>query len=341
MKKILVINVNWLGDVLFSTPALKALRQESPDAYIACLVVLRCEEVLKNNPVVNEIIVYDEYGRHRSIWNKLKFVRFLRKKKFDEVYILHPSLKRAMIGWLAGIPKRIGYDTKRRSFLLTHAVPAPEEKLHKIDYFLCLLRNCGIQAKERICEFYISREDEKTAVDILKRENILENETFVIINPGGNWSLKRWPAEYFAQLADLLIEQRGVKVLIAGSRKDRMLAKKISSRMKNEPIILSGQMTLSQLAALMSSASCVVSADSGPMHISSAVGANTVAIFGPTCATLTGPTGKGKVTILQKDIGCEIPCYKLNCNDNRCMKAISAQEVCAAVAKFVKKVDKD
>ncbi len=327
MKKILVINVNWLGDVVFSTPVLKALREANPKAHIACLVISRCEEVLKNNPRINEIIVYDEYGKHHSLLAKMKFIRYLRKKRFDEVYVLHPSLRRAMIGFLAGIPSRTGYNTKNRSFLLTRSIPAPEKLMHKIDYFLNILKSCGIKAQDRKCEFFINDIDKQEGQKILKEKGLALGQKYVVINPGGNWIMKRWSVDNFALLGDMLAKKNKLKVVIAGAKKDKCLADKIESLMKTKPVIITGATTLHQLAAIMKASCCVISADSGPMHISVAVGANTVAIFGPTSSELTGPVGEGKTVILQKDVGCEIPCYVSGCTDNRCMRRITPEEV--------------
>jgi len=335
MKKILVINVNWLGDVVFSTPVFKALREANSQAHIACLVISRCEEVLKNNPRINEIIVYDEYGKHHSLIAKLKFIRYLRKKRFNEVYVLHPSLRRAMIGFLAGIPSRTGYNTKNRSFLLSRSIPAPDKLMHKIDYFLNILKSCGIKAQDRNCEFFIDDTDIQEAQQILKNKGIALGEKYVIINPGGNWLMKRWSTENFAKLGDMLAQKNKLKVVISGAKKDKHLADEIQFLMKTKTIIITGQTTLHQLAAIMKASVCVVSADSGPMHISVAVGAKTVAIFGPTSADLTGPVGAGKKVILQKDVGCEIPCYNNDCTDNRCMSEITADEVYAQVVKMI------
>ena len=335
MKKILVINVNWLGDVVFSTPLLKALRSANPKAHIACLVISRCEEVLKNNPRINEIIVYDEYGKHHSLIANLKFIRYLRKKKFDEAYVLHPSLRRAMIGFLAGIPCRTGYNTKNRSFLLTRSVPAPDNLMHKIDYFLNILKSCGIKAVDRNCEFFINDTDVSEAQQILKNNGIALGEKYIVINPGGNWMMKRWSADSFAKLGDMIVQKNKMKVVIAGAKKDKSLAADIKEKMETRPMIITGSTSLHQLAAVMKGASCVVSADSGPMHIAVAVGANTVAIFGPTSSALTGPVGAGRKVILQKDAGCQIPCYKNGCAQNRCMQEITPQEVYEQVIKML------
>jgi heptosyltransferase II len=327
MEKILVINVNWLGDVVFSTPALKALRNHFPDAYISCLVISRCEEVLKNNPRINEIIVYDEYGKHKSLWAKIKFIRYLRKKHFDSVYILHPSLRRAMIGFLAGIPNRIGYSTKKRGFLLTKAIPINPESMHKVDYFLNLLDQVGIPNVDRKCEFFLSEKDKNDAALILEKAGITAKDRFVVFNPGGNWLMKRWPVKHFAVLADWLIKKKKIKVVIAGGKGDRVLAQQIVNKVKSRLSVITGLTTLHQLAAVMVKSQCVVTADSGPMHISVAAGAKTVAIFGPTSPELTGPIGMSNPVILQESQGCEVPCYKSDCDNNLCMEKITPQMV--------------
>ncbi|MBU0634835.1 MAG: lipopolysaccharide heptosyltransferase II [Candidatus Omnitrophica bacterium] len=337
MKKILVVNVNWLGDVLFSTPALRALREKEPQAHISCLVLPRCEEILRNNPRICEIIIYDEYGKHRSFWAKLKFILMLRKKRFDTVFTLHPSLRRAMIGFLAGIPNRFGYNTKGRAWLLTRAVLPPDEPVHKIDYFLHLFKELEIEAFDRKYEFFISAENRKKAGELLSELKIGPEDKFVILNPGGNWALKRWPSGYFAKLGDKLINETGVRVVIVGAKKDRELAAMVKVKMNWMPNILCGKTNLGELAALMERAACVVSADSGPMHIACAVGANTVAIFGPTSPELTGPWGQEKVKVLQEDIGCAVPCYELTCTDNRCMQAVSPETVYNCVLQFINK----
>ena len=336
MKKILVINVNWLGDVIFSTPALKALRKKYKDAYISCVVVSRCQQMLKNNPAVNEIIVYDEYGKHRSLWGKYKFIRMLRKKKFDQVYVLHQSLKRAMIGYLAGIPERIGYDTKGRKFLLTLAVPAPDVAMHKIDYFLNLLEACGIESKDRLCEFFVSDDDKKNADDILEKNGIKKDDSFIVFNPGGNWLLKRWPEKNFSLLANRVFNETDVKIVIVGAKKDIKLANTIVSEMDESPVVLTGTTSIHLLAAIMLKAKCVVTADSGPMHIGRSVGAKIVAVFGPTDPELTGPVGKGEAIILRNDVGCEVPCYKLDCDNKKCMQSVTVADVFNGILKFLR-----
>jgi len=118
-KRILIIEVNWIGDVVFSTPFIRAVRDANPGSHIACLLHPRCLKVLEGNKAIDEIIIYDEEGRDRWPWNKIALILRLRREKFDTVFVLHRSFTKALVGFFSGARERIGYPTKNRSFLLT------------------------------------------------------------------------------------------------------------------------------------------------------------------------------------------------------------------------------
>ena len=149
-KRILIFNVNWLGDVLFSTAVIRNIRVNYPESYLACVVPPRCVPVLEDNPYLNEIIVFDEKAAHKGFWGKLAFIGFLRKKRFDSVFLLHRSFTRALITWLAAIPERVGYDTAKRRFFLTKRVkPLDISRVHRIDYYLGVIKGAGLAVKDR------------------------------------------------------------------------------------------------------------------------------------------------------------------------------------------------
>ncbi|MFC1632051.1 lipopolysaccharide heptosyltransferase II [Candidatus Omnitrophota bacterium] len=333
IKRILIVNVNWRGDVLFTTPFIRALRKKFPDSYIATLVVPRCAALLELNPHLNEIIIFDEEGQHSGLRGKLELVKALKSKSFDTAFLLHRSTTRAFICWLAGIPQRIGYYTRKRSLLLTKSIPVPRPDLHKVDYFLNIASSLAIDAEDKSYEFYFSREDQDYVQRLLAQKGINSNDFSVIINPGGNWAPKRWPEEYFIHLADRLIEKHQAKIIITGADSDLKLAEDIAGQLKGEAVVLSGQTTLGQLAALMSQVKLVIANDSGPMHIAVSQGAKVIALFGPTSAKITGPYGKGNYTVIQKDIGCRIPCYQPDCDRKQCLREISVDDVLQAVEK--------
>ncbi|MDD5432863.1 MAG: lipopolysaccharide heptosyltransferase II [Candidatus Omnitrophica bacterium] len=339
VKRILIFNVNWLGDVLFSTATIRNVRRNFPDGFIACIIPSRCYPVLKDNPYLDEIIIFDEKDRHRSLISKLQFIRQLRQKHFDLSLLLHGSFTRALICFLAGIPKRIGYATKGRSILLTKKIIPPDrDSLHRIDYYLGVAEKAGFRAEDRYLDFFISQEDTDFIEGLLLKEGLNSNKDILVgINAGGNWLPKRWPLQYWAELADKLIGEKGAKVIITGSFTDLSLAKAIANSMKLKPVILCGKLNLKQSAALFKKLDLFISADTGPLHIANAVGTKKIiAIFGPTDLEVTGPYPLKNVTILRKDVGCKIPCYVVDCKDSRCMKAVTPLEAFEASAKILK-----
>ncbi|MBU2540608.1 MAG: lipopolysaccharide heptosyltransferase II [Candidatus Omnitrophica bacterium] len=335
-KRILIFNVNWLGDVLFSTSALKALRQAFPKAYIASILHPRTIEVLQDNPNLDEIIIFDEKEKNKHLLSKFSFVSALAKKNFDTVYLFHRSFTRSMLMALAKIPHRIGYKAKKRAGLfLTQKIALPKGQIHRVDYFLNILRESGIDCKFSDYEFFVDNASREKIARMFEEEKVNKSDFFVCLNPGGNWNLKRWQKERFAQLADRLTLEFKAKIIITGSAKDLSLAKDIASQIREEPIITCGSTSLKELGAIIERSKLFISADSGPMHIAAALGVPIIALFGPTSAHITGPRGKGKIKIIQKDVGCCIPCYKVTCKDNRCMKTISVEDCIAAVREII------
>ncbi|MDO8535491.1 MAG: lipopolysaccharide heptosyltransferase II [Candidatus Omnitrophota bacterium] len=336
MKRILIVNVNWIGDVIFSTPFIKAVRDAYPDAYIASLLHPRCVQILKDSPRINEIIIYDEEGKHKGIIGKLALISNLRKFHFDTAFILHRSFTKALIVFLAGVKERIGYPTKNRSLLLTRTIDLPEEEVHKVEYFLGLAKGVGIKPRENSYEFFVPDSDRQSMKKFLDGNGVTDNDRLAVLCPGGNWDPKRWPKKNFALLADMLAEKLGVRVVLSGAEKDSALVKDIKLMMKSSPVISCGRTTLKELGALLERANLVVANDSGPMHLAVAMKTNVIALFGPTSPKLTGPYGKGNYRVIWKTEGCEVPCYDVTCTDNICMAAITVEDVFKEAQNFLK-----
>lgn len=328
-ERILIFNVNWLGDVLFSTATIRNVRINYPQSFLACVIPSRCYPILKGNPYLDEIIIFDEKERHKGMLGKWDFIQLLKRKRFDTVFLLHRSFSRTLICRLAKIPERIGYDNKKRGFLLSKRISAlDKDSLHRIDYYLNIIEQAGLKVEDRYLDFFIPEEDEDFVADFLKRHSIQGDDFLIGINPGGNWPPKRWPKEYWAELADKLASRFKARVIIAGGMQDLALAKQIQSLMQEKPLITCGVFNLKQLGALCKRLQVFITADTGPLHIANTVGAKKIiALFGPTDPAITGPYPLKGVTILRKDCGCRIPCYVVGCKDNRCMKAISPEDV--------------
>ena len=333
-ERILVVEVNWLGDVLFSTPAIRAIRKKYPGAYIAALVVPRCKSVLSGNNYLDEIIVLDEKGQHKGFQGILRLIRELKARRFTVAYLFHRSLTRTWVVFCAGIKKRIGYYTKKRGFLLTEKVKPLKEICHRADTYYYLVAKTLIPDGERYCDFFVSLEDKNFIVDFLNKHRLGLDKKLVVLHVGGNWDLKRWPKENFAKLIDALAEHFEVDSIISGSFLEYPLAREIASQTRHKPFIACGLTTLSQLGALFQKSDVVISADSGPLHIAMALEAHTVALFGPTSPEVTGPIGRGDFSVLKnQENSCVIPCYNLECKDNVCMRSISPETVLKEVEK--------
>jgi len=335
-KRILLVSVNWLGDLLFLTPAIRAVRRAYPDSFIAALSPRRGLDLLQGNPHLNAVIPMPE-GRgilHLAGW--LPLIARLRAERFDMAFLFHRSFTRAAAVWAAGIPERIGYRTAKRGGLLTTAVEMPPpDTLHKVDLLLRVVEAAGIRADGRHYDAGIQPEDARAAGDLARELGLKPSDQVVALHAGANWLLKRWPARRFAELADGLSERYGAKVLFIGGEGDCPLIGQISGQMKTHPLVSAGRTTFRQMGALLKHAKLLISNDSGPLHMGVAAGVPVVALFGPTDPKLTGPVNGAKVTVLFGSIGCPVPCYQLRCPANLCMERISVEDVLTAAGKFL------
>jgi len=334
-ERIVIVEVNWLGDVLFSTPAIRAIRKKHPGAYIAALVVPRCKVLLMGNNYLDEVITLDEGGRYKGLFGKLRLVRDLRVRRFNVAYILRPSLTRTLCLFLAGVRRRIGFTTKKTAFLLTDRVVFPKDKLHRADIYYYLVTGSRIPAGERYCDYFVSPDDRDFIEDFLKKHHLGQEKNLVTLHVGGNWDLKRWPKERFAQLIDVLKDKYQIDVVISGAYSEHDLAKEISSLTRSKPFIACGLTTLKQLGVLFQKSAIVISADSGPLHVAAAVGARVLSLYGPTSPELTGPLSRDELPVLcgQQTPTCQVPCYNLECKDNVCMSSITVEQVISELEK--------
>lgn len=334
-ERILIVEVNWLGDVLFSTPAIRAIRKAHPGAYIAALVVPRCKDVLLENNYLDEVMILDESSHHKGFFGKLRLIREIRIRHFKIVYFFHRSFSRTLCCFLAGIKKRVGYYTKKRGFLLTDKLTHPVGEYHRADVYYYVVARNKIPKEERYCDFFVNSED-RVYIDRWFQINGVEGKRkIVVLHVGGNWDLKLWPKKYFSELIDRLTQDYDVDVIISGTQKDLSCAQEIAAIAKHKPIIACGVTSLKQLGALFQKSDFVVSADSGPLHVALAVKAKAVALYGPTSVGVTGPltTTEHCLVLSHKDIHCVIPCYNLNCQSNVCMSALTPGLVLSEVEK--------
>ncbi len=332
IKRILITRTDRIGDVVLSLPAIKAVRLAFPGTYIAVMVQPRMGDILKGNPYINEVIIYDKNKEHKGVLKNLSFIRRLKSKRFDAALILHSTKRINLLCFLAGIPKRIGYARGKVDFLLTDKI-AYTKKLgekHEAEYSLDILRYLGIDPVFSNPFIYVQTKDEKSVEELFKELDIRAGEKFVILHPGASCKSKMWPLENFAKLGDALIENLKMKIMINLAPEQAGLGEKVRDMMKNKPVFFCGKITLGELAAVFKKSSLVISNDSGPAHIAAGVGVPVISIFGRNQRGLSParwkPLGE-KAMAIHKDVGC-IECLAHDCKkDFLCLKAISAEEV--------------
>lgn len=332
-KRILVVNVNWLGDAIMTTPVFKGLKESFIQSFVAVMVTERVKDVFIGNPYIDEVIIFDEKDKKVDIFQKIKIVKLLRDKKFDTAYFIQKSFTRLFICFLAGIKNRIGFDRPKNNLLLTKRIKALSKDNHRQKQYCHLFEQTGIVISDYQPRIFISQ-DERVNAEIFLKNIDLKYSKLVAINPSANWAMKRWPIEYFAKLADRIITELNCEVVFIGADKEKELIESLINKMKNKAYNFCGKTTIRQLAAIIERINLFISNDSGPAHLAAAQGIATIAIFGPTAVDITGPIGK-YVHIVKSKTNCAIPCYNLKCSDNICMRQVAIDDVFDIAKKII------
>ncbi|MDD5069955.1 MAG: lipopolysaccharide heptosyltransferase II [Candidatus Omnitrophica bacterium] len=331
-KRVLVAVPNWLGDALMVTPVFKTLKNRY-NAYTAVLCVDRVSDVFRDNIYVDEIIIFDDRGKDRSIFAKFKLLKKLRQQKFDVAFLVQRSFTKALIAALAKIPVRVGYQRLKNRFVLTQEVMPAHFLCHRQDIYFSLFKQAGVVLEERIPQFFVP-EDIRSAIGDKVNELRKNHVRVVCVHVSSNWEQKRWPPHFFSWFCDQLVKDFNCAVIFIGSSKEQNIINRVTSSMDCDYFDFCGKTSLKELGALFSAVDLVVSNDSGPAHLAGAMGANLIVLFGPTSPEVTAPRGEN-VTILSEEVSCAVPCYKKTCTNNICMKKITVERVVECARKIL------
>ena len=332
-SRILVRATNWVGDAVMCVPTLAALRARYPKAHIAVLA-RPWVAGLYGKELVDELIPYTAAKGWKELGAKRALAADLRGRNFDAAILLQNAFEAAALAWMAGIPVRIGYARDGRSAMLTHriAVPGADEiPDHQRYYYLELLRRAGI-----ISELPIVDQIRLPGLARLRAEGgaLLKargwDKPMVGVSPGSAYgTAKRWLPERFAESAVTLARQLGAGVGVFGSTDEAELCARIVTEIERAGISatnFAGATSLAEFVQIAAAAEVFLTNDSGAMHIASALGVPTVAVFGATDHIATGPTGE-LARVVREQVDCS-PCLLRECPiDHRCMKAVSAERV--------------
>lgn len=322
-------------------PALRELRRIFPDARIALHTRAWAEGIFRDADFIDEIVAFDK--SRSKIKDAFGQAGELRRHGFDLAVLFTNSFETALVAKLAKIPRRFGYVKEGRRFLLTDALEIPVWKndRHEIFYYLELVAAIekeyfgteSVFTHEPRVDLAVSAERRRAAREMLAEAGVDPGKTTIALGAGStNSRAKRWPAEYYARLNDLLQTELGANVLLVGARDEGEVAAEVFEKAEKKPFVLTGRTNLAEAVAVLSEVDLLVSNDMGLAHIAPAVGTKTLVVFGPTNEKTTRPVGS---EIIRRTPDCA-PCMLRDCPiDHRCMTEISPAAVFARAEKII------
>jgi heptosyltransferase-1 len=338
--KILVLRLSAVGDVIRTLPAVKALKKRLPSSRIAWVVEEPSKTFLESQPDVDQVILFPRRtwaeGR-KSLKGLLgamsemgRFVKNLRKERFDVVLDFHGILKSGVISFLSGSPTRVGFDrkaSKEANFLFSNVkVKLPEQKLSRYRRNFALLKGVGLEENSFEAGLSIPAKDRLYVDSFLERLGMPLKRSLIAIHAGTSLktSYKRWMPERYSQLADRLIRELKATVLFTWGPEELDWIENIRRQMAEPSILGPRTESLTQLGEVYRRCDLYIGGDTGPMHIASMVGIPVVAIYGPTDPVVNEPFGKHRK--VRSAVGCS-PCRNRSCKKLICLETVKVDDV--------------
>ena len=335
VNRILLMTTTAIGDTLFSTPAIRAVKETYRNKEVHVLCHARNQLLLRENPYINRLLFYQ--GKRKGI---IKLIRELREGHYDLVVILHSNDPEAIpLAWATRAPYIIGPGTSRFAEFLSNKVTCTDDNRHAIERRLDYVRIIGADTVNKKMDLFLSAQSEKNADLILKAKWKDGLRPLIGLHPTGSGSYKWWPKEYFATLAQALIERHQTRLVIFSSHKEAAVARSIAENFGEDVLLAHGQYDLLEVAALMQKCRLFVANDSGLLHMALALELPTLALIGADNPLRIGPYLVSNSDCLYKkeEVCQELHCLNQACRDNRCLKAISPEEVLAVIENRFKK----
>lgn len=333
VRKILVLKLRAIGDVLLSTSVLRNLREAFPDARIDFLTEHPARDIIDSNPDIDNALVFHTKNDRIVPW-----LWRLYKADYDLVFDLFCNPRSAQLCWATRANVRVGYPFRGRKYAYSAYVESRSNEIHNVDFNLDPLRALDIPIIDTEPHVPVDERDAEWATDITKRLRS-QHPLLVAMNPSGTWETKRWGLEKFAALADALIEKHNALPILLWGPGEKDDVESIQAQMTNKPYI-PPVTSLKQLAALLQQCDFTISNDAGPMHISAAVGTPTLGIFGPTNPYLQGPYHTRSSWVRLDDLDC-IACNLTTCDiGNVCMTDLQVSAVLQAFENMMKESTK-
>lgn len=322
-RKILVVKPSSLGDIVHSLPFLNSLKACYPKAEIHWVVAKGLEGLLECHPMVDRLIIIN-----KDRWKKLsktkdsirevaQLFRSIRNEHYDLVVDLQGLFRSGIITMASRAPVRVGFAEAREGSRFFYTMPVRGGRdVHAVERYMKIAGALGCDEQNILFPFPLCHHEGKNVEEI--RTSL---KAYAVIVPGARWTTKIWPAENFGRIASML----SLRSLVIGGESDIRIADRVVRASGGKAVSLAGRTSLKELIELMRHAECVISNDSGPLHIAAGFQVPVVAIYGPTSPLRTGPYGKGTI-VVQSEAPCA-PCFKKRCRNMQCMTGISVEMV--------------
>jgi len=329
-RRVCLIKPSSLGDVVHALPVLSALRDLWPDAHLAWVVNRGLRGLLDGHPHLDEVIPFDRGSVGIGPRGMLAFARFassLRSRRFDLAIDLQGLLRSGLMTAATGASVRVGLGDSREGahWFYTHRIEIPPDAVHAVEK---LMRIAGALGASTTPRFYPSVSEDDRAWGAEECRAVARPR--LVLNVGARWLTKRWPLSSFAAFAAQAARDRGAGLVIVGAPEDRSLVDELIGCLGAIPVLdLSGKTTLPRLAAVMEAADCVLSNDTGPLHLAAATGVRVVGVYTCTKIEKTGPWGPNATAVASR-VWCAGSCVK-RCDRMECMTELTPDRVWEAV----------
>jgi heptosyltransferase-2 len=341
IEKILVIRLSSLGDVILTTPVLRTLKDRFPQSDIYFLTKARYGDVLKADPRISSLIELDAEGKHKGFSGFMRLVSELRLKDFDLLVDLHANLRSFLLRHLVKSRIKLKYNSQRLlRFMMVHFKSATSRVLHTVDSYLEVLGKIDVQAQDKQPRIFLSPEGVSLSEHFLLERGVVKDDIIVGVHPGAKWQTKRWDESKFNLVCKEVIRKFNCKVLLFGDSGEEKLVENVKEGLPKEGVLEATGLPLGRMMSLIKRCDCLITNDSGPMHVASALQVPVVAIFGPTHPRLGFAPVGSENAVLCAHVECS-PCSlhgekKCSKKSRFCMDLIEPGMVVEAVEGLLK-----
>jgi len=328
VKKILLIRLRRIGDIIMTTPAVTVLKENCPEASLTYLVEEPYRELVEGNPYLDNVFVFPKKQNNKDFHD---LIHRVRRERFDVLIDFHGGPRASWLTLFSKARLKVGYKIKNKGFLYHIKIPRSLEKgqIHSVENHVNLIRAIGINV-DSIPPLLVpdaAKEETKKIADFIQ-ENELEDSKIIVLHIGAGNRFRDWGTDNIVALTDLFARNSDLQIVLIGAPEDKERAEDIKSKSKTKIISAVGKLGLRELKDLISQTSLFVGPDSGPMHIAASTDTPMVVYFGPTLPAHFSPW-KSNATIIEKDYDCRHTCRQRECQykDFRCLQTITPEEI--------------